>query len=447
MRKASLRPLITGIHQLGLTTFATAGDLVLPISYPSLPAGDLIHLAIADDAKGLNQLRLPKTNAYNELWLGADVSHGQEINPEPLYSKSYLPAPLSVTMVSDLGDAHALASDIALIAQAEGGGLTGYHLFIGGDLSPVAALAEPLAWVPRDKLAETMEALIKLWRDHGERSDHQQTSLKHLIATRGMVWVKQTLGSYLLSEMHPPASIALQARAPVYGWQKGLEDSIYTEIPLLAGRIMNHDGESLQTLIADMCGEFDVTLHLTQRNHVILAGIKEDQRLAIEYKLRRHGVLLSGESNPVKSQLVGCAALPICLSARAESERILPLLLGELEQLMERYGVLGESVSVHVAGCDAGCARARLGEIGMIGVALGRYDLYVGGNHGGTCLNQLLFADVALAHVAGALEPVIAFWSSKRDAGESLGDFCMRIGLAAIKQAAEAHLTRRHWVG
>ncbi|MFN9114562.1 MAG: hypothetical protein ACK5XN_31250, partial [Bacteroidota bacterium] len=231
------------------------------------------------------------------------------------------------------------------------------------------------------------------------------------------------------------------------GWQTQADGLLAIEIPLFAGRIINHDGESLQTLLADICGECEVQLHLTQQNHVLLAAIDPQHQLAIEYKLRRHGVVASSEFNPLRSHLAGCAALPLCASARAESERILPLLLGEFEQLMERYHVSAEPVSIHVAGCEMGCARARLAEIGLIGIAPDRYDVYVGGNHHGTRLGELLFNDVALAHMAGALEPLVAAWANERQPGESLGDYCARQGMDALKQMAQAHLSKRHWVG
>ncbi|MDX2112878.1 MAG: hypothetical protein SFW63_04000 [Alphaproteobacteria bacterium] len=423
VKKQSLPLLLRAIGQLGLSTLATAGDVLLPISHPAQLGQHPLQADIAADAALLESLRLPKTTAYRELWYGEpECDHG-DVNPEPLYGRSYLPSPLTMAMTTgDLAGA-ALGADIVLVADAAGAELAGYHLLVGGHLADPPALAAALAYVPRPELMRTIEALVKLWRDHGPREGQERRRLSEVIRSEGTEWMCQTMQHYLMAPLQQPRSWQPNIVRPSYGWQLRPDGTSAVELPLLAGRITNHDGEALQTALGDVLSEHDLTLHLTPQNHLVLAGIREEERITVEYKLRRHGVAPVHEGRGLKSTLTGCAALPLCLDAKAESERVLPVILGELEQVMERCGLHGVSPRVSVSGCDKGCAAARLAEIGLVGVAPGLYDLYVGGSPAEHRINRLLARRLPLSDLAAVLEPLFASWSAERMADESFGDY------------------------
>ena len=86
---------------------------------------------------------------------------------------------------------------------------------------------------------------------------------------------------------------------------------------------------------------------------------------------------------------MACVALPTCGLALAESERYLPDLITRLEGLLAEAGLGGQEITIRMTGCPNGCARPYMAEIGFVGKAPGRYQIWLGGNEASTRLNRL----------------------------------------------------------
>ncbi len=112
----------------------------------------------------------------------------------------------------------------------------------------------------------------------------------------------------------------------------------------------------------------------------------------------------------------------------AESERYLPAFMSRLESLMEEVGVAGASINVRMSGCPNGCSRPYLGEIALVGKSPGKYNLYLGASASRDRLNALYRESVDEAAIFGALGPLLTRYGAERKAGESFGDFVVRIG-------------------
>jgi sulfite reductase (NADPH) hemoprotein beta-component len=67
-----------------------------------------------------------------------------------------------------------------------------------------------------------------------------------------------------------------------------------------------------------------------------------------------------------------------------------------------------------------------LGEIGLVGRAVGRYNLYLGASHNGDRLNTLYKEMLSEAGILEALEPIIAAYAQERKPQEHFGDFDIR---------------------
>ena len=72
----------------------------------------------------------------------------------------------------------------------------------------------------------------------------------------------------------------------------------------------------------------------------------------------------------------------------------------------------------------------------------GFYSLYVGGDFAGTRLNQPLADRLDIAGIADALDPLFARFAGDRLEGEGFGDFCHRIGVAALRAPEEPRRSR-----
>ena len=88
-----------------------------------------------------------------------------------------------------------------------------------------------------------------------------------------------------------------------------------------------------------------------------------------------------------------------------------------------------------MTGCPNGCARPYIAEIGLVGKAPGKYNLYLGGGFHGERLNKLYQGPVLADDIVDTLEPVVSAYAKKREDGEHFGDFCVRAGF--VKETSQ----------
>jgi sulfite reductase (NADPH) hemoprotein beta-component len=141
-----------------------------------------------------------------------------------------------------------------------------------------------------------------------------------------------------------------------------------------------------------------------------------------------HGLDGFLRASPLRLNALACVALPTCGLAMAEAERFLPQIVGRLEERLAAHGLQDEKILLRITGCPNGCARPYLAEIALVGKALGRYNLYLGGDARGQRLNRLYRENIDEAGVLGALDPLFAAYARERRPGEGFGDFTVRAG-------------------
>ena len=107
-----------------------------------------------------------------------------------------------------------------------------------------------------------------------------------------------------------------------------------------------------------------------------------------------------------------------------------------LEASLAEAGLPNEEINIRMTGCPNGCARPYLAEIGFVGKAPGRYQIWLGGNHLSTRLNRLYRDNIKEADIVAELKPLFDRFARERLPGESFGDFCHRVVLLQPTPAA-----------
>jgi sulfite reductase [NADPH] hemoprotein beta-component len=113
----------------------------------------------------------------------------------------------------------------------------------------------------------------------------------------------------------------------------------------------------------------------------------------------------------------------------AEAERFLPGLIDRVDEILEKHGIPDEHIILRVTGCPNGCGRAMLAEIGLVGKAVGRYNLFAGGNREGTRIPRLYKENITEAEILAILDDWIGAWAREREANEGFGDYAIRRGI------------------
>lgn len=93
---------------------------------------------------------------------------------------------------------------------------------------------------------------------------------------------------------------------------------------------------------------------------------------------------------------------------------------------MEKHRVADEFIVTRITGCPNGCGRAMLSEIGLVGKAVGRYNLHLGGDREGLRIPRLYKENITLPEIVSELDQLIGRWANEREAEEGFGDFVIR---------------------
>jgi sulfite reductase (NADPH) hemoprotein beta-component len=105
----------------------------------------------------------------------------------------------------------------------------------------------------------------------------------------------------------------------------------------------------------------------------------------------------------------------------------MPDLLARLEKLLTILGLDEQEIIVRMTGCPNGCARPYMAEIGLVGRAPNKYQLYLGGNESCTRLNRLYKENVLGTSLIDELRPLFERYTCERIGRERFGDFCARV--------------------
>src|SRR3546814_8610353 len=86
------------------------------------------------------------------------------------------------------------------------------------------------------------------------------------------------------------------------------------------------------------------TFRLTPNQNVIIAGVRTEERAAIDALLVEYG-LEKDNASPFRRNAIACVALPTCGLAMAESERYLPILIEKIDEILDFHGLADEPIT------------------------------------------------------------------------------------------------------
>ena len=211
---------------------------------------------------------------------------------------------------------------------------------------------------------------------------------------------------------------------------QGEEGNWHLTLFIENGRLVDRPGKPLKTGMREIAKVHKGDFRLTANQNLIVANVRPEDKEQIERLARDHG-LMSDRVTPQRENSMACVSLPTCPLAMAESERFLPQFSDRMDELMARHGLSDEHVVLRVTGCPNGCGRSMLAEIGLVGKAIGRYNLYVGGNREGTRIPRLFKENIVQEEILEIIDGWLGAWAQGRQGEEGFGDFAVRTGIIA----------------
>lgn len=437
--KTGLGKVMRGINDCLLDTLAACGDVNRNVMAPSTPATSRFGNEVLQDARRVSEALLPKTKAYHAIWVeGVQLNLEAEENKEfvdPLYGKTYLPRKFkSAFAIPPLNDTDVFTNDLGLIAIEEAGRLVGYNLVVGGGLGmshgnkeTFPRIGDLIGYFTPDKLVDVARAVLLVHRDFGDRTNRKHARLKYVLEEKGVAWFRQELEKrlgYSLSESRP---FKFTKQGDLFGWYRQEDGRWFLGLYVETGRIKDREGFTLKAALKEIAEKYAPEVRLTPSQNLLLVNINEADRAGVDAILKSHGVPVDQQGSLLGRASMACPALPTCGLALAESERYLPSLLGRIEGLLDEVGLGDQEIIIRMTGCPNGCARPYMAEIGFVGKAPGKYNLYLGGNEASTRLNKPYRESVKEADILNELRPLLSRYAKDRAAGERFGDWCERV--------------------
>ena len=446
---AGLGPLIKRINESLLSTLAACGDVNRNVMASPAPAQDNARAAMIGDVHRVVAALAPQTKAYHAIWIdGVQLNLDDPANKDfvdPLYGKTYLPRKFKTAFVlPPVNDMDVFTNDLGFIGIVEHGQLVGYNLTVGGGMGrshgnaqTYPRLADVLGFLTPDQVVAVAKAVLTVHRDFGDRTDRKHARLKYVLQERGVDFVRAEIEQRAGFKLAPAKPFQFTTTNDSYGWHQALDGTHFLTLFVETGRVKDVDGHRMKTALRRVAEKFgSIEFRLTGNQNVILANVAAADKAAVTALLAEHGVRTENQTSLLHGGSMACPALPTCGLALAESERALPGLIDRIEKLCGDLGLGAEEIIIRSTGCPNGCARPYMAEIGFVGKAPGRYQLWLGGNASGTRLNQLYKDVVKEADLETELRPLLARFATERATNERFGDWCTRVLLKEAPAAA-----------
>lgn len=434
--KPNIKPMHQFLNDIGIDSIATAGDVNRNVLCTSNPVESELHQQAYQWAIKISEHLLPKTRAYAEIWL--DEEKVETTETEPVLGDTYLPRKFKTTVViPPHNDVDVHANDLNFVAIAEHGKLIGFNVLVGGglamtfgDTSTYPRRAEELGFISLEHVLKVAEHVVTVQRDYGDRVNRKNAKTKYTIDRIGVDNFRSEVEKRVGVAFEPVRPYAFTTRGDRFGWVEGIDGKHHLTLFIENGRVLDFPGKPLKTGLAEIAKIHQGDLRMTANQNLIIAGVPAEQKAQIEQLARQYGLLDDSHSEQRKNSMA-CVSFPTCPLAMAEAERYLPELVTKVEGLLSKHGVADDHIVLRVTGCPNGCGRAMLAEVGLVGRAPGKYNVYLGGNKVGTRIPKLFLDNVAEAEILAQLDQLIGRWATERQTGEDFGDFVIRSGVVA----------------
>src|SRR5712691_6939731 len=423
--------LIEGIHDLGLCSRGSGADNIRNVT--------------GTPTAGIDPQELLDTREYAREW------HYHILNDRSLTG---LPRKFNVAFdgagkIAVLEDTNDIAFAAVEIKDGFGveagvwfrltlGGITGHRDF-GRDTGVMVKPADA---------TKVADAVVRVFIDHGDRTNRTKARLKYVIDRLGMDKVVELVEEKFGRKLDRVAGDALDPRpafdrAGHIGVHAQREPDLrWIGVVLPVGKMTADQMRGLAAVARDF-GDGDVRLTVWQ--NLLISGVATERVAAAQAAIEALG--LSIKASAIRAGLVACTGNTGCKFAASDTKRH----ADEIARWCEARVQLDSPVNIHLTGCHHSCAQHYISEIGLLackveagveGDAVEGYHILAGGGFGpDAVLGRELYRDVKAQDAPATVERMLkAYLAHRASPAESFLAFANRHEVDALKVlfAAEA---------
>ena len=421
--------MIEGIQDLGLSSRGTGSDNIRNVT--------------GSPTAGIDRQELLDTRPYAHEW------HFHILNERALYG---LPRKFNVAfdgggIIPALEDTNDIGFQAVEVKDGFGvapgvwfrlmlGGITGHKDF-ARDTGVVVTPADA---------TKVADAIVRVFTDHGDRTDRNKARLKYVIDRMGtekvLALVEEKLGRKLDrvpgEALAPRPAFDRTAHIGVHPQKQ--PDRNWIGVVLPVGKMSAEQMRGLAAVAREL-GDGDIRLTVWQ--NLIISGVPTDKVAAAQARIDALG--LSTSANSIRAGLVACTGNVGCKFAASDTK-------GHAEAIArwcEERVALDGPVNIHLTGCHHSCAQHYIGDIGLIackvatsedGDTVEGYHIHVGGGFGpDAAIAPEIYHDVKAEDAPRTVERMLkAYLAHRASPQESFLAFTRRHDVDALRSLIES---------
>jgi len=252
-------------------------------------------------------------------------------------------------------------------------GEMGFNIVLGGYMS-IKRVAESISsnmWVKADRnsVLTVCEAILRIFRDEGNRADRQKARLMWLVESYGVGEFKKAVvkevNSYnrgvTVEEEQPGFTEPFERRELIGVHKQPQEGKVRVGIVVPSGRL--HQKECHE--IADLADKYsNGEIRLTVEQNIILPNVDEDKvdQLLNEPALAKDK-RLKVNAGFIEGNLVSCTGAQFCGLAMIETKMNAESMANKLEEMV----TVDRPIRIHWTGCPNSCGQVQAADIGIMG--------------------------------------------------------------------------------
>ena len=321
-----------------------------------------------------------------------------------------------------------------------------FRLMLGGITGHKDFARETGVVVRPADATKVADAVVRVYIDHGDRTDRNKARLKYVIDRMGMAKVvalaEEKLGRTLdrvpAEALLPRPAFDRAAHIGVHPQkQPGLN---WIGVVLPVGRMTAAQMRGFAEVARDL-GDGDIRLTVWQ--NLLISGVPSDKVAAAQAKIAALG--LSTSTNSIRAGLVACTGNVGCKFAASDTKRHAEEIARWCETRLELDG----PVNIHLTGCHHSCAQHYIGDIGLLackvqtsedGDTVEGYHIHVGGGFGpDAAIAPELYRDVKAEDAPRTVERMLkAYLAHRASPQESFLAFTRRHEVDALRALVES---------
>jgi ferredoxin-nitrite reductase len=296
--------------------------------------------------------------------------------------------------------------------------------------------------VPPDEAVEVADKVLRVFIDHGDRTNRAKARLKYVLDAWGfdkfLAAVEEKLGRKLLRiDADAIDARPHQDRAAHIGVHPQKQAGFnWIGVALPVGRFTPEQARGL----AEIARQFgDGGLRLTVWQNVLITGVADENIAEAVAAIEALG--LATQASPIRAGLVACTGNFGCRFAAADTKRHAE----DIAAHCEVAAPIDAPINIHLTGCHHSCAQHYIGDIGLIaarvpindeGDTVEGYHILVGGGFAEDAriaaeLHRNVKAEAAPEAVAKILR---AYRKNRASAQETFVDFARRHDIETLRR-------------